>query len=247
MGIKKCGIMRRGSEWGGIRWKEARRYGRRREREMRYEHYKRVVRQDRRNRFPERGKGVERPGVEKVTRIWGRKEKGYEVGRVGGVCSGRRIRTGEIPKRVYTKKAVAERRLQKGEVVGCIVTVSEKGAYERREKRRVRGRPMRSTFQGKGRGEQGNGTVDTRGKVTFNFEQPGQRPSRSPHYEEYYKVTSSTSKQVRGGKGSGGRSGEQGGKSKGSGSGRYRSRQTGAKSRPVGRARREGRRRPVRK
>jgi hypothetical protein len=189
---------------------------------MRYEHYKRVVRQDRRNRFPERGHGVDRPGVEQVTRMWGRKSKGYAVGMVGGVCSGRRMRTGEIPKRVYTKTSVAERRLQKGEVVGCIVKVGEKGAYERREKRRVRGRPRRSTFQGKGRGEQGNGTVDERGKVTFHFEQVGQRPARSQHYEEYYKV-------VQGGE-----------------AGRYRSRQTGAKSRAVGMARREGRRRPVR-
>ena len=130
-----------------------------------------------------------------------------------------------MPKRVYTKKAVAERRLQKGEVVGCKVQVSEKGAYERREKRMVRGRPRMSTFQGKGLATQGNGTVDKRGKVTFNFEQAGQRPGRSEHYEEYYKV-------VEGGEGAGG--------------GRYISIQTGAKSRPVGRARREGRRRPVR-
>jgi ribosomal protein L5 len=204
---------------------------------MRYEHYKRVVRQDRRNRFPERGHGVDRPGVEKVTRIWGRKSKGYAVGRVGGVCSGRRRRTGERPKRVYTKKAVAERRLQKGEVVGCIVTVSDKGAYERREKRMVRGRPRRTTFQGKGLGEQGNGTVDKRGKVSFHLEQPGQRPARSQHYEEFYKVVEGGKKAGMASKGAG---------SEGGATGRYRSRQTGAKTRPVGRARREGRRRPVR-
>ena len=199
---------------------------------MRYEHYKRVVRQDRRNRFPERAHGVERPGVEKVTRIWGRKHHGYGEERVGGVCSGRRIRTGEIPTRVYSTKAVAARRLQKGDVVGCKVTVSEKAAYERREKRRRRGRPCRSGFQEQGLGAQGNGTVDKRGKRTFHLEQPGQRPVRSSHYEEYYKLVN------KGTGSSGGRV------SKGD-VGRYRSRQTGAKSRAVGRARREGRRRPV--
>ena len=204
---------------------------------MRYEHYKRVVRQDRRNRFPERGHGVERPGVEKVTRVWGRKSHGYGVGRVGGVSSGRRMRTGKRPKRVKTTKAVAERRLQKGDVVGCMLTVSSKGAYERRENRRVRGRPCRSGFQGKGLGVQGKGTVDERGKVTFHLEQPGQRPVRSSHYEEFYKLR-------KGGERSKGRSSHQTKSGEGD-VGRYRSRQTGAKSRPVGRARREGRRRPV--
>ena len=191
---------------------------------MRYEHYERVVRWDRRARFPEREHEIERPGLEKVTRIWGRKEHGYELGIVAAASSGRRIRTGERPKRVYTQQSVAERRLKKGDPVGCIVKVSGKEAYRRRESRRVIGRAEIRPFNGLG--SQGKGVRDERGKVTFHLPQPGVRRSRRPHYEEYYQLVN-----------------EKGGKAEG----RVRSRETGAKTRPVGRARREGRRRPRKK
>lgn len=179
------------------------------------------MRRDRRNRFPERKHEVERPGLEKVTRIWGRKGHGYELEIVAGACSGRRIRTGKRPKVVYTQRSVAERRLKKGDPVGCMVAVSGKEAYGRREQRRVTGRAEMRPFEGLG--VQGKGSVDKLGKVTFHLSQPGVRRGRRPHYEEYYKLVN-----------------EKGGKS----SGRYRSRETGAKSLAVGRARMEGRRRP---
>lgn len=188
---------------------------------MRYEHYERVVRWDRRARFPERGHEVERPGLEKVTRIWGRKGHGFELEMVAGACSGRRMRTGRVPEVVYTKSSVAGRRLKKGDPVGCMVKESGKEAYGRREKRRVIGRAEIRPFEGLG--EQGKGTVDKRGKVSFHVSQPGVRRQRRPHYEDYYKLVN-----------------EKGGKS----CGRYRSRETGAKTKEVGRARREGRRRP---
>lgn len=190
---------------------------------MRYEHYERVVRWDRRARFPERAHEVERPGVDQVTRIWGRKGHGYELDMVAGACSGRRMRTGRMPKRVYTKRSVAERRLKKGDPVGCMVKVSGKEVYGRREQRRVMGRAEMRPFEGLG--VQGKGTVDSRGKVTFHLTQPGVRNARRPHYEEYYKLVN-----------------EKGGNRKSCG--RYRSRETGAKTLPVGRARMEGRRIP---
>lgn len=194
------------------------------EKKMRYEHYERVVRWDRRTRFPEREHEVERPGVEHLTRIWGRKGHGYALDMVAGASSGRRMRTGRRPKRVYTKKSVAERRLKKGDPVGCMVKVSGKEAYGRREQRRVMGRPEIRPF--KGLGTQGKGTVDSRGKVTFHLSQPGVRGARRPHYEEYYKLV------------------HEKGVGEGKGHGRYRSRETGAKSLEVGIARREGRRIP---
>jgi ribosomal protein L5 len=188
---------------------------------MRQEHYERVVRWDRRNRFPERKHSVERPGLEKVTRMWGRKGHGYQLEMVAGACSARTIRTGKRPTVVYTQCSVAERRLKKGDPVGCMVQVSGKEAYGRREHRRVIGRAEMRPFEGLG--AQGKGAVDSRGKVTFHLSQPGVRRGRRAHYEEYYGLVQ-----------------EKGGKN----SGRYRSRETGAKTLPVGRARREGRRRP---
>lgn len=192
---------------------------------MRYEHYERVVRNDRRRRFPEREHEVERPGLEKVTRMWGRKGHGYDLEMVAGACSGRRIRTGKMPKRVYTKSSVAERRLKKGDPVGCMVSVSGKEAYGLREQRRVIGRAEMRPFEGVG--VQGKGAVDSRGKVTFHLTQPGVRKARRPHYEEYYKLVNDKS-----------------GIGQKKGVGRYRSRETGAKTKEVGRARREGRRIP---
>jgi hypothetical protein len=131
------------------------------------------------------------------------------------------MRTGKRPSVVYTRSSVAERRLKKGDPIGCMVKVSGKEAYARREHRRVMGREEMRPFEGLG--AQGNGTVDSRGKVTFHLSQPGVRRGRRAHYEEYYSLVQ-----------------EKGGQP----SGRYRSRETGAESLPVGRARIEGRRIP---
>jgi ribosomal protein L5 len=190
---------------------------------MRKEHYERVVCWDRRNRFPERKHSVHRPGLEKVTRMWGRKEHGYQLEMVAAASSARTMRTGKRPSVVYTQRSVAERRLKKGDPVGCIVQVNGKEAYGRRENRRVYGRAEMRPFEGLG--IQGKGAVDSRGKVTFHLSQPGVIRGRRIHYEEYYGLVNTLGK---------------GGKN----SGRYRSRGTGAKTLPVGRARIEGRRMP---
>jgi ribosomal protein L5 len=196
---------------------------------MRYEHYERVVRWDRRNRFPERAHEVQRPGLEKITRIWGRKAHGYDLAMVSAVSGGRHMRTGRRPKRVYTKRSVASRRLKKGDPVGCMVQVSGKEAYGRREQRMVLGRPEMRPFSGLG--TQGKGTVDQRGKVTFHLSQPGVRRPRRAHYEEYYGLVQKATA------GSAGKRARE--------SGRYRSRETGATSLAVGRERRSGRRIPL--
>lgn len=187
---------------------------------MRYEHYNRVVKGDRRARYPERGHEV--PGLEGRTRMWVMKGNGYELNGVAAACSGRRRRTGKVPERVVTKKSVASRRLKEGDAVGAKVGRRGKEAYGRREERRVLGRVEIRPFNGLG--NQGNGVVDKNGKVTFHREQPGVRRRRMPHYEEYYKYVNA----AKGGKRTG----------------RYRSVETGAKTREVGRSRLEGRRRP---
>jgi ribosomal protein L5 len=189
---------------------------------MRYEHYRRVVKRDRRQRYPERKHEVERPGVEKVTRMWGRKGVGYEPKYMVAAWSGLKIRTGQEPKRVYTKKSVAQRRLKEGDPVGCIVKVCGKEAYDRREERSVRVRPEVRPFGGlKKQGK----VVDKEGKRTFHREQPGVIPTRTPYYEAYYGLRQGGKK---------GDSSEKGG--------RYRSVNTTAKTEKVGRSLREGRR-----
>ena len=152
---------------------------------MRYEHYKRVVKWERRRRYPERKHERERPGLKKVSRMWSRKEKKYEVEERRAAWSGRKKRTGLEPKRVYTKKSVAQRRLKKGDPVGCMVKVGGKGGYERRERRRGRGMPEMRPFEGVV-GE-GKGGRDTEGQRTRNVEEPGVMPGRKPHYEAYYR------------------------------------------------------------
>lgn len=186
---------------------------------MRYEHYERVVRWDRRNRFPERGSVESRPGLEKRTRMWGRKEHGYGLEEVMLASSAMGMRTGKRPSLVHTRMSVAERRLKKGDAVGCMVKRTGKEAYGMLEERRVMGRPEMLEAGG-GLSKQGKGTVDSSGKMSFHRSNPGVLSSLRMHYEEYYPLVSKPS------------------------CGRYRSVDTGAKSRPVGRARREGRRRP---
>ena len=178
-----------------------------------------------------------RPGLEKITRMWGRKAHGYELGMVSAASSGRHMRTGQMPQRVYTKRSVAERRLKKGDPVGCMVRQSGKEAYALLEHRMVRGRPEMRPFVGLG--AQGKGAVDRRGKVTFHLSQPGVLLPLLAHYEEYYGL-------VQGGSMGGGSTGAKKGigAQQRSKAGRYRSRETGATSLAVGRARREGRRRP---
>lgn len=182
---------------------------------MRREHYERVVRWDRRARFPEREHKEVVPGVKKVTRRWGRKSQGYEVGRVAAASSARRIVGGQRPKVRYTKTSVASRRLVKGDPVGCSVEVVGKQAYRRREQRIRVGLPEMRPFEGIG----GVETVDEQGNVCFQVTQPGVRGVRRSHYEEYEKLVQGTS-------------------------GRWVIIETGAKTRPVGLARREGRRVP---
>lgn len=182
---------------------------------MRKEHYERVVRWDRRARFPEREHKDGVPGLKKITRRWGRKNQGFEVGRVGAASSARRILTGQRPKVRHTKTSVASRRLVKGDPVGCSVEVTGKQAYRRREQRRMVGLPEIRPFEGIGN----TGAVDEQGNVCFQVSQPGVRGVRRSHYEEYEKLVQGTS-------------------------GRWVIVETEAQTRTIGRARREGRRVP---
>jgi ribosomal protein L5 len=187
--------------------------------EMRYEHYKRVVQWDRKDMYPERKHEVDRPRLDQVTRVWGRKGRGFDPSYVRSAWSALHMITGQEPRRLYTKKSVAHRRLKEGDPVGCQVIVSGKPGYERREQRIARVRPEIRPFTGFGR--KGNG-MDDKGQRTFHLEQPGVRPARTPYYEEYYPF-------IRG---------------KGAGTARYLSLHTTARTKEIGEALLRGRRVP---
>jgi large subunit ribosomal protein L5 len=211
---------------------------------MRYDHYERVVKWDRRQRFPERKNGNEIPKLEKLTRVWSLIGLGFHPKWIPAAWTALEGMTGQKPRRVYTKKSVAQRRLKEGDPVACQVTVMGKPAYARREEWRMRvfpevrpfsGFPVRTksgTEEGR-RGAQGDlegpsrltqGVVDDRGQLTFHLEQPGVIPARAPYYEAYFPLVS-------------GSTGSQAG-------GRYRSVHTTAKTKEAGLALMEGRRFP---
>lgn len=198
---------------------------------MRYDHYKRVVQWDRRQRFPHRKSGGEVPKVTKVTRRWSLRGVGFQPKYVPAAWTALELRTGQKPKIVYTKKSVAKRRLKEGDPVGCMVTVTGKEAYDRREQWSVRVLPEVRPFSGyKGRGKKGQrktGVVDTLGQLTYSMEQPRGIPARRAYYEEYFQFVV----------GSSGNSGEKGG--------RMRSVKTTAKTPEEGVALIEGRRFPI--
>jgi len=203
---------------------------------MRYDHYKRVVQWDRRQRFPERKNRTEVPKVEKVSRMWSLIGLGFQPKYVPAAWTALDRMTGQKPERVYTKKSVAQRRLKEGDPIGCRVTSTGKEAYARREQWRVRVFPERRPFggfqvrpkEGRGRGEKGkrqtSGVVDERGQLTFHMEQPGVIPARAPYYEAYFQLVVGSSGNHVGG--------------------RYRSVHTTAKKKEEGRALMEGRRFP---
>lgn len=220
---------------------------------MRYNHYKRVVQWDLRNRFPERKSGTHVPKIEKVSRMWSLIGVGFQPGQIPAAAAGLRLITGQQAKRVYTKKSVAQRRLKEGDPIGCRVKVTGKAGYERREQWRVRIFPEMRPFGGfpvrrkEGRerkkeksysrskstsrdGKEGKtrrveGVMDEQGQRTFHMEQPGVIPGRTPYYEGFFQlVTGSSGNKV---------------------GGRYRSVHTTAQSVEQGLALREGRRFPL--
>jgi large subunit ribosomal protein L5 len=207
---------------------------------MRYEHYQRVVKWDRIHAFPERKNGNEVPKVEKLTRVWSLIGLGFHPKWIPAAWTALEGMTGQKPKRVYTKKSVAQRRLKEGDPVACQVTVTGKPAYARREEWRMRVFPEVRPFGGfavrsKGdagratRGEEGpgrltQGVVDERGQLTFHLEQPGGIPARAPYYEAYFPLVAGSTGSNTGG--------------------RYRSVHTTAKSKEAGLALMEGRRFP---
>jgi large subunit ribosomal protein L5 len=199
---------------------------------MRYEHYKRVVQWDLRNRFPERKNGNHVPKIEKVTRMWSLIGVGFQPNQIPAAGVGLQLMTGQKPSRVYTKKSVAQRRLKEGDPIGCRVQVTGKAAYERREEWRRRIFPELRPFRGftvrrkeEGSGRRADGVRDEHGQVTFHLEQPGVIPARTPYYEGFFQlVTGSSGNHV---------------------GGRFRSIHTTAKTQEQGLALREGRRFPL--
>lgn len=199
---------------------------------MRHEHYKRVVKWDLIERFPERKNGAQIPGVEKVTRRWSLIGLGFHPKWMPAAWTALELMTGQKPVRVYTKKSVAQRRLKEGDPIGCQVTVTGKAGYTRREQWRTRIFPEVRPFSGfqvrpKGRAEEGRptqGVRDNRGQLTFHMEQPGVIPARAPYYEAYFQLVLGSSGAKVGG--------------------RYRSVHTTAKTKEVGVALMEGRRFP---
>lgn len=194
---------------------------------MRQNHYKRVVKWDRIQRFPERSNKNELPEVEKVSRIWSLIGLGFQPKYIPAAWTALDLITGQKPERVYTKKSVAQRRLKEGDPIGCRVTVTGKEGYDRREQWIVRIIPEIRPFTGyqilpKERNKRNtSGVVDERGQFTFHMEQPGVIPARAPYYEAYFQLVVGSSGNHVGG--------------------RYRSIQTTAKKKEVGRALIEGR------
>lgn len=147
---------------------------------MRYKHYKRVVQWDLIQAFPERKKSNHVPKIEKVTRMWSLIGLGFQPSKIPAAWTALELMTGQKPKRVYTKKSVAQRRLKEGDPIGCRVTVTGKEAYDRREQwlvrifpevrpfagfqvRRKTGRKGQGNEEGK-RGKRGKESVDKREK-----------------------------------------------------------------------------------
>jgi hypothetical protein len=202
---------------------------------MRYDHYRRVVQWDLRQRFPNRKSGSHVPKVEKVTRVWSLIGLGFQPQYVPAAWTALERMTGQKPVILNTKKSVAQRRLKEGDPVGCMVTVTGKSAYDRREQWSVRVFPEVRPFSGfqvrqGGSGERvkartTTGIVDDRGQFTFHMEQPGVIPARASYYESYFQlVVGSSGSQV---------------------GGRYRSVHTTAKTKEEGVALMEGRRFPI--
>lgn len=115
---------------------------------MRYEHYRRVVVWDRLQRFPHRKHKSMIPKIKKVTRVWSLIGVGFKPEYVPAAWTGLERITGQKPVRVKTKKSVAQRRLKEGDPVACMVSVTGKRAYDRREQWEVRVLPEIRPFSG---------------------------------------------------------------------------------------------------
>jgi ribosomal protein L5 len=201
---------------------------------MRYDHYRRVVQWDLRQRFPNRKNGNHVPKVKKVTRVWSLIGLGFQPQYVPAAWTALDRMTGQKPVILNTKKSVAQRRLKEGDPVGCMVTVTGKSAYDRREQwsvmvfpevRPFNGFQVRQGGVGERKARTTTGVVDTRGQFTFHMEQPGVIPARTSYYESYFQlVVGSSGNQV---------------------GGRYRSVHTTAKTKEEGVALMEGRRFPI--
>jgi ribosomal protein L5 len=201
---------------------------------MRRQHYERVVRWDRLQRFPYRENGKVVPKVTKVTLVWSLIGVGFRPAFVPAAWTALELITGQEPKRRTTKQSVAQRRLKEGDPVGCMVSVTGKKAYDRREQWLVRVFPEVRPFGGfevrvteaKEDMRKAKGVVDERGQFTFHMVQPGVVPARTPYYESFFPLVVGSSGQKVGG--------------------RYRSVETTAGTRGEGVALMEGRRFPIR-
>jgi ribosomal protein L5 len=173
---------------------------------MRYDHYQRVVQWDLRQKFPQRTSAQEVPKVKKVTRMWSLIGLGFQPKWIPAAWTALDLMTGQKPKRVYTTKSVAQRRLKEGDPVGCRVTVTGKSAYERREQWTRRIYPEVRPFHGFPRqveaeaGKVKAGRVDQGGQRTFHMEQPGVIPARAPYYEAYFQLVVGSSGTHAGGR-----------------------------------------------
>ena len=183
---------------------------------MRKEHYRRVVQNERRRRYPHRQHKSQRPKVTHVSRMWSTLGRGYRGEDRAAAWAGLAMRTGATPQWVHSKSSVAKRRLMKGDRLGCRATVSGDAAYERLEERRVRGLAERRPFEGIERDQ-----VDAAGQLTFSRGEPNVMPGRKTHYEAFYRVSQDAKK------------------------GRYRTVGTNSDRRDVGRQLLRGRRFPV--
>lgn len=173
---------------------------------MRYDHYQRVVQWDLRQKFPHRTSAQEVPQVKKVTRMWSLIGLGFQPKWIPAAWTALDLMTGQKPKRVYTTKSVAQRRLKEGDPIGCRVTVTGKAAYDRREQWTRRIYPEVRPFHGfprqveEGTGRVKSGIVDQGGQRTFHMEQPGVIPARAPYYEAYFQLVAGSSGTHAGGR-----------------------------------------------
>ena len=154
------------------------------EKEMRKEHYRRVVQNERRRRYPERKHKSQRPKVTHVSRMWSTIGRGYRGEDRAGAWTGLAMRTGTRPQWVHSKSSVAKRRLMKGDRLGCRVTLTGDDAYERLEERRRRGLPERRPFEGVDESQR-----DEAGQLTFARGEPNVMPGRKSHYEAFYRLS----------------------------------------------------------
>ena len=158
---------------------------------MRKEHYIRVVEEDRVRQYPlcyskENKHSIERPSRTKRSRDWSRVGMGYRGEDRAGAWSAICIRTNKRPKWVTATRSIAQRRIIKGDLLGCRVNRSGEEAYVFIENRRTEG--WIDTGEGPfvGRSDE---RLDDQGQLTFHRGKVNTRPGRKAYYEAYYRLS----------------------------------------------------------